>query len=88
MELPFWGPLLVAIIVASSLLAVAYVWRIVESLYFSEPSSEPAVVREAPRALLLAAWLVAALNIYFGLVPAVPVELATSAAESLMGHTR
>jgi multicomponent Na+:H+ antiporter subunit D len=41
---------------------------------------------EAPLQLLLVTWLVALLNIFFGLFPGVPLELANSAAALLLGH--
>jgi hypothetical protein len=43
---------------------------------------------EAPLFLLLATWTAVALNFYFGLSAALPVELADSAARILMGHMR
>lgn len=79
-----WGWSLVAIILVSSLMAVVYIWRIVEALYFQEPVEEGATVSEAPLQLLLVTGLVALLNIYFGIFPQVPLELANSAAELLV----
>ncbi len=77
---------LVAIILVSSLMALFYVWRIVETLYF-----KPAVVEvqagEAPLQLLLVAWLVALANIGFGLFPQLPLSLASAAAELLLRHS-
>ena len=77
---------LVAIILISSLMALAYVWRIIETLYF-----KPAVVAEAPGEaplqLLLVTWLVALANIGFGLFPQFPLTLSTAAAELLLRHT-
>lgn len=82
------GPLgwaLVAVVLVSSLMAVVYVWRIVEALYFAPPASEEIVIGEAPLQLLLVTWLVAALNIVFGLFPAVPLALANGSAVILVG---
>lgn len=77
---------LVGIILISSLMAVAYVWRIIETIYF-----KPAVVDEAPGEaplqLLLMIWLVALANIGFGLFPQFPLALSSAAAELLLGHT-
>ncbi|MEP7706654.1 monovalent cation/H+ antiporter subunit D family protein [Paraglaciecola sp. 25GB23A] len=78
-----WGWALVAIILVSSLMAVVYIWRIVEALYFQPPTEEGDVVAEAPLQLLIITGLVAILNIYFGLFPQVPLELANSAASLL-----
>jgi multicomponent Na+:H+ antiporter subunit D len=87
LEIHAWGWLLVAVIVVSSLMAVVYIWRIVESLYFRAPVEGNTPPGEAPLPLLLMAWLVAALNVGFGLFPALPLELADRAALLLMRHT-
>lgn len=79
-----WGWGLVAIILISSLMAVVYIWRIVEALYFQEPVEGQPPVSEAPFQLLLVTGIVALLNIYFGLFPQVPLELANSAAALLI----
>ena len=78
---------LVAVLVAGSLMAVVYIWRIVEALWFAEETENtPQGVREAPAAMLALIWLAALANIYFGLVTELPRELATVSAESLLGH--
>jgi multicomponent Na+:H+ antiporter subunit D len=84
-----WGWALVAVILVSSLMAVVYIWRIVETLYFQVPTEVPSgsdsQLSEAPVQLLLVTWLVALLNIYFGLFPTIPLGLANSSAAVLMG---
>jgi len=80
------GIALVAVIVISSLMAVVYIWRIVEAIYFAEPVADQSAIREAPRMMLLITWVAALANLYFGLVPEVPVTLASSAAETLLEH--
>ena len=80
------GIALVAVLVISSLMAVVYIWRIVESIYFAEPCTDLSAVREAPPAMLVFTWLAVLANVYFGLVPEVPVALASSAAETLLEH--
>jgi multicomponent Na+:H+ antiporter subunit D len=84
------GIALVAVIVVGSLMAVVYIWRIVEAAWFApadESSDNPgASVREAPAAMLAILWLAALANIYFGIATGLPRELATSAAISLLGH--
>lgn len=79
--------MLVTVIILSSLMALAYVWRIVETLYL-----KPAVVQaqgpgEAPLSLLLVGWLVALANIVFGLFPQFPLALSSGAATVLMGYS-
>lgn len=80
-----WGWALVVVILISSLMAVVYIWRIVEAIYFNAPVERDSTVSEAPLQLLLVTWLVAILNIVFGLFPGIPLTLANSAAALLMG---
>ncbi|MGI9331056.1 MAG: monovalent cation/H+ antiporter subunit D family protein [Gammaproteobacteria bacterium] len=80
------GLLMVAVIVASSLLAVVYVWRIVEIACFGERKAGASAIGEAPLSMLLVTWVVALANLFFGLRPDLPVELATSAARVLLGQ--
>jgi multicomponent Na+:H+ antiporter subunit D len=80
-----WGWGLVAVILVSSLMAVVYIWRIVEALYFRAAVDGYSLPAEAPLQLLLVTWLVALLNIVFGLFPGVPLELANSTATLLAG---
>jgi multicomponent Na+:H+ antiporter subunit D len=80
------GIALVAVLVISSLMAVVYIWRIVEAIYFAEPVADQPAIGEAPRLMLLITWVAALANLYFGLVPEVPVTLASSAADTLLEH--
>ena len=80
-----FGLLLVAVIVVSSLMAVVYIWRVVESAYFQEGSDET-TASEAPLALLVPTWIAILLNFCFGLLPALPVELAETTAQILLGR--
>ncbi|MDE0335105.1 MAG: monovalent cation/H+ antiporter subunit D family protein [Defluviicoccus sp.] len=77
-------PLIAALIVISSLLAVIYVWRVVEAAYFREaPPGAPS--GEAPLALLIPTWALIALNVYFGIETSLPVGVSEHAARALMG---
>ena len=73
------------LIVASSLIAVIYVWRVVESAYFRELPEEFADVAEAPLSLLVPAWVLVAANFYFGVDTSLSVGMAELAAKALMG---
>jgi multicomponent Na+:H+ antiporter subunit D len=73
---------LAALVLLSSLLAVAYVWRVVEACYFQESK---APVQEAPLSMLVPAWVLAAGCIYFGLDTSLTVGAAEQAARSLLG---
>ena len=82
-----FGIALAVIIVISSLMAVIYIWRIVEATYFGEPNDDTIVVREAPTVLLAVTWVAALANVYFGLQPHIPAALAEAAAKTLLGGT-
>ncbi|MDJ0812779.1 MAG: monovalent cation/H+ antiporter subunit D family protein [Woeseiaceae bacterium] len=86
LELETGGVALVALILVSSLMAVVYIWRIVEAAYFGEPTSdEPARV---PMALVVILWAVAIANIGFGIAPELPLALSATAADILLGHVQ
>jgi multicomponent Na+:H+ antiporter subunit D len=74
----------VAAILASSLLAVAYVWKFVEAAYFREPEVD---VRhgEPPLSMLLPSLLMVVMTIYFGINAGLTSEVAQRAAQSLLG---
>ena len=75
---------LAMLIVLSSLLAVVYVWRFVETAYFRTPSAEIAQVKEAPARMLALGWLMIAACIYFGIDSQLTLGGATRAAAALM----
>ena len=81
------GLLMVAIVLVSSLMSVVYIWRTVEVLYFRQPVAQrsEAVIKEAPPLMLAVTLGIAGLNIVFGIMPQIPVSLATSAAQILAG---
>ncbi len=80
------GVTLVAIILASSLMAVVYVWRVIEVAYFGDPSESMRSLNEAPVWMLVGTWAAALMNIYFGVIPSLPISLAGEAAASLLQH--
>ena len=77
--------LVAATVVVASLLALVYVWRVVEAAYFQEPGADARAVDEAPLALLLPTLVLAAACIYFGLDTDLTVGVARIAAMSLLG---
>jgi len=79
---------LAALIVASSLIALAYVWRFVEMAYFRAPEPGAAKLDEAPASMLIPAWIMVAGCVYFGLDTAYPLDGARRAAEVLLGIVR
>ena len=86
MELGTAGLPLVAVILVSSLMAVVYVWRIVEAACFGKTTEEPTSTASLPPLLVATLWLAAAANIYFGLVPDLPLTLSGDAAAELLDH--
>ncbi len=79
-----WWPV-AGLVLLASLLAVVYVWRIVETAYFKAPIAGKERVKEAPMAFLLPVWMLVSANVYFGLDTRLSVEVATAAAQSLFG---
>ena len=77
------GLLLAFTVLASSLLAAVYVWRVVEVAYF-RPSPTDAVGAEAPLALLVPAGLLIGASLYFGLFTEWSVGVAGRAAGQLL----
>ncbi|MEO1015263.1 MAG: monovalent cation/H+ antiporter subunit D family protein [Pseudomonadota bacterium] len=81
------------LIVASSLIAVVYVGRVVELILLREPPVDGPLsadangeqVREAPLSMLIPMWLLVAANVYFGLRTDVTAGLAGRAANALVG---
>jgi len=79
-----WWPVAVLILLGS-LLAVVYVWRIVEVAYFKEPLAGSVPVKEAPILFLIPIWTLIIANIYFGIDTRLSVQVAQLAAQSLFG---
>jgi len=79
---------LVAVIVATSLIAVAYVWRVVEAAYLRPADEAPARRAEAPLTMLVPALAMTALCVYFGFETSFSVGGAREAAELLLRGVR
>lgn len=79
-----WWPLAVLILL-SSLLAVIYVWRVIEVAYFKPaPEGRPAI-SEAPLSMLVPMWLLAGAAVWFGIDATATLDVARRAAEYLLG---
>lgn len=72
------------LIVASSLLAVIYVWRVVEAAYLQEARAD-SPVEEAPLSMLIPTWILIGANVYFGVDAQLTAKAATTAAQLLLG---
>ena len=86
LERGYWW--LAALIVASSLIAVAYVWRFVEAAYLRAPGPDAPRRGEMPLSMLLPAWLMVAGCIYFGIWTSFNVGFAGEAAAQLLHPLR
>jgi multicomponent Na+:H+ antiporter subunit D len=82
LEHGYWW--LAALIVASSLIAVAYVWRFVEAAYLQAPGPDAPRPGEMPLSMLVPAWILVAGCIYFGLETSFNIGAAQTAAEFLL----
>jgi len=76
---------LAALVVATSLIAVAYVWRFVEAAYLSPPTAQTPAAGDTPMSMLVPAWLLVAACIWFGFDTSFTVEGARRAATLLLG---
>ena len=75
---------LVALIVITSMMAVYYIWRVIEVAWFQERPEHLSPVREAPLSLLAPTWLLVALNFYFGIDTRLTVGASEAAAQALL----
>ncbi len=71
------------VIVGSSVLAVVYVGRILEVVFFRAPANPRKTRKEAPLLLLVPLWALALANIWIGVDASFPIGLADQAAAAL-----
>ncbi|MCH8858464.1 MAG: monovalent cation/H+ antiporter subunit D family protein [Proteobacteria bacterium] len=82
-----WWPL-VFLIVASSLISVVYIGRVLEAVWFRPPSPEVAEATDPPLSMLLPILVFAAATLYFGIDTRLTADIAGVAAEALLGGLR
>jgi multicomponent Na+:H+ antiporter subunit D len=75
---------LAVVVLAGSMLALVYVWRIIESIYFKPAAESAAGVREGPYSLVLASWILVGASLYFGIHASLSSELSAKAAQALL----
>ena len=85
LEKDWW--LVAGLILLSSLLAVIYLWKVIEVAYFKNRAESAPPIREVPVSMLLPMWVLVAANIYFGSNTELTVGTAMSAASSLIQVT-
>ncbi|HSM19013.1 MAG TPA: monovalent cation/H+ antiporter subunit D family protein [Hyphomicrobiales bacterium] len=78
----------VALIVASSLISVVYIGRVVEAAYFREPTEQTEKARDIPVSMLIPTWILVAATVYFGIETSLTVDVARRAAEILLTGLR
>lgn len=74
----------IILILLGSLLAVIYIWRVIETAYFNPSHENEEDAGEAPLSLLIPMWSLVIANIYFGIDTSIPLNLAQRAATLLM----
>jgi multicomponent Na+:H+ antiporter subunit D len=73
------------LILLSSLLALIYIWRVVEVAYFKQPDEGAEAVAEAPASLLVPTWFLIGATLFFGVFTSLSVGVADAAARMLLG---
>ncbi|MCP4037591.1 MAG: monovalent cation/H+ antiporter subunit D family protein [bacterium] len=73
-----------ALILLSSLLALVYIWRLIEVMYLSDPP-QGAERSEAPALYLVPTWILVAASVYFGFDTGDTLGVARAAAAQLVG---
>lgn len=79
-----WWPVGLLILM-SSLLAVIYVWRVIEVAYFKPAPEGVETIDEAPFAMLMPTWVLIGASVYFGIDTDLTVGVAQRAASVLFG---
>jgi multicomponent Na+:H+ antiporter subunit D len=75
--------LIALVILLGSLLAVVYMWKIVEIMLLQPATASTDPVKEAPVSLLIPMWILVIANIYFGFNTELTVNVADTAARLL-----
>ena len=78
-------PMLAVLIIMSSLIAIVYIWKVIECLYFMEPVSNLKSQRVSFR-ILIPLWLLSGSCIYWGIDPSLVINTSDSAVANLFSH--
>ena len=73
-----------AIVMVGSLMALVYIWKVVEVAYFGDPDPDH-TIEEAPLSMLVPTWILVLASFYFGIDANTTTDVATRAAETLLG---
>jgi multicomponent Na+:H+ antiporter subunit D len=73
-----------AVVMVGSLMALVYIWKVVEVAYFQSPDPDH-TIREAPLGMLIPTWILVIASFWFGIDATTTATVATRAAETLLG---
>ncbi len=79
-----WWPVALLVLIGS-LLALVYIWRVLEAAYFRPAPKTARDIHEAPLSLLVPTWLLVLANLFFGVDTNLTVGTASRAAAMLLG---
>lgn len=74
-----------ALVLLSSLLAVVYIWRVVEVAYLKPVPENAPKIEDAPPAMLIPTWILIGASVYYGINTDLTVGVAKQAAQQLLG---
>jgi multicomponent Na+:H+ antiporter subunit D len=74
---------MIAVIAVSSLLSLAYVGRIIETLFFRSAPAGATRAKDAPLGVLVPLWLLAGASVWFGIDAQLPEAVANAAAQAV-----
>ena len=83
LESGYWP--IAILIVGSSLLAVIYIWNIVEVAYLEKETSREQTLKEVPMTMLAPLWVLVILNFYFGIDTDLTTRVARNVAATFLG---
>ena len=83
LEAGYWP--IAILIVVSSLLAVIYIWKIVEVAYLENDVNQQQISKEVPISMLAPLWVLVILNFYFGIDADLTTWVARNVAETFLG---
>jgi len=72
------------VVMVGSLMALIYIWKVVEVAYFQEPDPDHEII-EAPLSMLIPTWVLVIASFWFGIDATTTATVATQAAETLLG---
>jgi multicomponent Na+:H+ antiporter subunit D len=77
----YWG--MAFVVLLGSVLALVYIWRLVEIIWFAQPDHDKPV-REAPLSMLLPMWILIGASVWFGIDAGWTANAASAAAHMLL----